>query len=91
MILDNADGSSLEGLAAMTQMNCYGTTGVSYGSIILPAGDHSLDDTWWRKALHGTGAAYFRIDPVVGVPEPLSIMLLGLGLLGLGAVRRSRV
>ena len=39
---------------------------------------------------YDSGAAYFRIDRIVGVPEPLSIMLLGLGLLGLGAVRRSR-
>lgn len=69
--------------------NCYGTTDVSYGSIILPAGDYSLT-IQVAESPSGTGAAYFRIDPVVGVPEPLSIMLLGLGFLGLGAIRRSR-
>jgi hypothetical protein len=69
--------------------NCYGTSGVSYGSMILPAGEHSLTIEV-AESPSGSGAAYFRIDPVVGVPEPLSIMLLGLGLLGLGAIRRSR-
>ena len=70
--------------------NCYGSDGFSFGWIDLAAGSHSLT-IQVVDSPHGSGAAYFRIDRIVGVPEALSIMLLGLGLLGLGAVRRSRV
>jgi len=66
---------------------CYGTDGISYDSIILPAGDHSLTIQVAQSPSYA-GAAYFRIDRIVATPEPLSIMLLGLGLLGLGAIRR---
>jgi hypothetical protein len=69
--------------------NCYGTAGVSYDSVSLQAGDHSLTIQVAQSPL-GTGAAFFRIDRIVAAPEPVSLMLLGLGLLGLGAVRRSR-
>ena len=68
---------------------CYGAGGVSYGAIDLAPGSHSLT-IQMAESPYGGGAAYFRIDRIVAAPEPLSIMLLGLGLLGLGAVRRSR-
>jgi hypothetical protein len=68
---------------------CYGTTGVSYDSVSLQAGDHSLT-IQVAQSPSSFGAAYFRIDRIIGAPEPLSIMLLGLGLLALGAIRRSR-
>jgi hypothetical protein len=67
---------------------CYGAAGVSYGSLILAAGPHSLT-IQMVDSPYDSGAAYFRIDRIVDVPEPLSLMLLGLGLLGLGAIRRS--
>ena len=63
--------------------------GVSYDSVSLQAGEHSLT-IQVAQSPSNLGAAYFRIDRIVAAPEPLSIMLLGFGLLGLGAVRRSR-
>jgi hypothetical protein len=68
---------------------CYGLADVSWGSLSLAAGSHSLT-IGILESPFGAGAAYFRIDRIVSTPEPLSLMLLALGLLGLGAVRRSR-
>jgi hypothetical protein len=68
---------------------CFGTNGVSYDSVSLQAGDHSLTIQVAKTDIN-TGAAFFRIDRIVGVPEPMSLILLCLGLLGLGAIGRSR-
>ena len=68
---------------------CYGAAGVSYGTFDLAAGPHSLT-IQVADSPYNQGAAYFRIDRIIGAPEPLSIMLLGFGLLGLGAIRRSK-
>jgi hypothetical protein len=68
---------------------CYGLTDVSWGSLSLAAGSHSLTIRVLESPFN-SGAAYFRIDRIIGAPEPLSLILLGLGLLGLGAIRRSR-
>ena len=73
----------------MTRISATGQAGVSYDSVILQAGDHSLT-IQVAQSPSGIGAAFFRIDRIVGVPEPLSLILLGFGLLGLGAIRRSR-
>lgn len=64
---------------------CFGVEGVSYGSLVLNPGLHSLAIRVDYSPYTG-GAAYFRIDRIISTPEPLSLMLLGLGLLGLGAV-----
>jgi hypothetical protein len=68
---------------------CYGLADVSWGALPLAAGSHSLTISILESPF-GSGAAYFRIDRIIAAPEPMSIMLLGVGLLGLGAIRRSR-
>ena len=70
--------------------NCYGLADVSWGFFTLGSGSHSLTIKTAVSPYTGGGAAFFRIDRIISTPEPLSIMLLGIGLLGLGAIRRSR-
>jgi hypothetical protein len=79
MLLPNSDNPGF----------CYEDPSFSHGAIVLAQGEHSLT----IKVLYspfGYGDAYFRIDRIISTPEPLSIMLLGFGFLGLGAIRRSR-
>jgi hypothetical protein len=58
----------------------------SHGSILLAAGPHSL-----RVQGDGVGGLpahfYTRLDPV---PEPGTMLLLGLGLIGIGVSKRRR-
>jgi hypothetical protein len=68
---------------------CYEDPSFSHGAIVLAPGEHSLTIQVLYSPF-GYGDAYFRIDRIVAAPEPLSIMLLGSGLLGLVAIRRSR-
>ena len=66
---------------------CYYEPGFSRGSVILAPGDHSLTINVLYSP-HNAGVAFFRLNSV-SVPEPLSLILLGLGLLALSAFRRS--
>jgi hypothetical protein len=69
---------------------CYGLADVSWGLFTLGSGSHSLTIKTAASPYTGGGAAFFRIARIISTPEPLSLMLLGLGLLGLGAIKRSR-
>jgi hypothetical protein len=68
---------------------CYGLSGFSFGSLVLISGAHSLTIQVVNSP-YNSGAAFFRIDNIISTPEPLSLVFLGLGLLGLGVLRRSR-
>ena len=70
---------------------CFANPLVSHGVFSLLAGAHSIT-IQSRVAPFGAGAAYFRTDQNQNVvPEPMSMVLLGTGLLGaFGVVRRQR-
>ena len=69
--------------------NCYGAEGVSYGMLELAAGLHSLTIRM-ADSPYNQGFAYFRVDRTVSTPEPGSMLLLALGIIGIGVVRRRR-
>jgi hypothetical protein len=67
--------------------NCYGVEGVSYGMLRLDEGPHSLT-IQVADSPYGQGAGHFRIDRIIATPEPGSMLLLALGMIGIGVLRK---
>ena len=59
---------------------------MSYGQVSLSVGLHEFS-ILAAASPSGGGAAYFK---VAEIPEPGTLLLLGIGLLGLGLLRRRR-
>jgi hypothetical protein len=68
--------------------NCYGVEGFSFGMLRLEEGPHSLT-IQVADSPYGQGAGHFRIDRIVASPEPGSMLLLALGMIGIGVLRRA--
>jgi hypothetical protein len=66
---------------------CLADANFSHGEFVLGAGPHSITILTVLSP-YGVGDAFFRFDGEV--PEPLTAVLMGVGLLGLGCLRRRR-
>jgi hypothetical protein len=64
------------------ELGCLADPQMSHGMFLLAAGDHSITGT---HLLGMPGAAFFIVS---AVPEPGSLMLIGVGLLALVGIRR---
>ena len=99
-ILEGTEWDSLAGdSGACWDSGCGHSGWVQSSFVITTAGDYRIQFgvTNWDDESFQSGLAFGGvtindkpIDPPVGVAEPATLALLGMGLLGLGAVRRHR-
>ena len=80
-IITSGDGSE-NGMAAI---GAAGTYFEALATVTLGAGSHTLD---LLQTAGISGGAWINVSAVRDVPEPLTTALVGLGLIGLGGMRR---